>query len=368
MKTVLVPLANGSEELEAVTVLNILRRAGIEAVSASLDGHPIRGSRGTVLIPDTSLDEALKRRFDMVVLPGGQPGTNNLKADARIIKLVQRMAAEDCFVCAVCAAPSVLATAGLLDGKHATSFPGSLDAFPKVLRQPQGRGRRRQAHHLARPRHCNGFRADAGGAPGGKSQTRRGRSRAGAVTSLLGKLPPSVLALLLQSAAFVLAVLGLRLFGLHLAPFVFALLCGTLAAAFSRIAGLARWWLFIQFIFAPALVLMLALNIPPGFFLAAFLVMLVVYWSTFRTQVPLYLSSDKVWQALAGRLPAEQPFTLVDLGSGIGGVLTYLARDPPAGPLSRHRKRAAAFSVELAAYQIRRFPQLHGALGKFLER
>ncbi len=137
MKTVLVPLANGSEELEAVTVLDILRRGGIEAVSASLDGQPIRGSRGTMLIPDTSLDEALKRRFDMVVLPGGQPGTNSLKSDARIIKLVQGMAADDLFVCAVCAAPSVLATAGLLDGKRATSFPGALDAFPKVLRQPQ---------------------------------------------------------------------------------------------------------------------------------------------------------------------------------------------------------------------------------------
>ncbi|OIR08753.1 chaperone protein YajL [mine drainage metagenome] len=137
MKTVLVPLANGSEELEAVTVLDILRRGGIEAVSASLDGQPIRGSRGTMLIPDTSLDEALKRRFDMVVLPGGQPGTNNLKSDARIIKLVQGMAADDLFVCAVCAAPSVLATAGLLDGKRATGFPGALDAFPKVLRQPQ---------------------------------------------------------------------------------------------------------------------------------------------------------------------------------------------------------------------------------------
>jgi 4-methyl-5(b-hydroxyethyl)-thiazole monophosphate biosynthesis len=136
MKSVLVPLAQGSEELEAVTVLNILRRAGIEAVSASLDGHPIRGSRGTMLIPDTSLDEALKRSFDMVVLPGGQPGSNNLKADARIIKLVQRMAAENRYVGAICAAPSVLATAGVLDGKRATSFPGSLDPFPKVSRQP----------------------------------------------------------------------------------------------------------------------------------------------------------------------------------------------------------------------------------------
>ena len=137
MKSVLVPIANGSEELEAVTVLNILRRGGIEAISASLDGQPIRGARGTMLIPDTSLDEALKRRFDMVVLPGGQPGTNNLKADTRIIKLVQSMAANDYYVAAVCAAPSVLATAGLLDGKHATSFPGALDAFPKVLRQAQ---------------------------------------------------------------------------------------------------------------------------------------------------------------------------------------------------------------------------------------
>lgn len=137
MKSVLVPLANGSEELEAVTVLNILRRAGIEAVSASLDGHPIRGSRGTMLIPDTSLDEALKRDFDMVALPGGQPGTNNLKSDARIIKLLQHMATKGRYVCAICAAPSVMAAAGLLDGKHATSFPGALDAFPNVSRQPQ---------------------------------------------------------------------------------------------------------------------------------------------------------------------------------------------------------------------------------------
>ena len=151
------------------------------------------------------------------------------------------------------------------------------------------------------------------------------------MTSLFRKLPPSILALLLQSAAFVLALLGLRLSGLHLSLTIFALLCGSLAAAFSRIAGLARWWLVIQFVFAPALVLMLALNIPPGFFLAAFLVMLVVYWSTFRTQVPLYLSSNQVWQVLASRLPAEQPFTLVDLGSGIGGVLTHLARTCPQG-------------------------------------
>jgi 4-methyl-5(b-hydroxyethyl)-thiazole monophosphate biosynthesis len=137
MPSVLLPLANGSEDLEAITVLNILRRAGIEAVSASLNGQAIRGSRGTVIVPDTSLDEALKRDFDMVVLPGGQPGTNNLKADARIIKLVRDMATDGRYVCAICAAPSILAVAGLLDGKNATSFPGALDAFPRVSRQSQ---------------------------------------------------------------------------------------------------------------------------------------------------------------------------------------------------------------------------------------
>lgn len=136
MPSVLLPLANGSEELEAITVLDILRRAGIETISASLDGQAIRGSRGSMLIPDTALDTALTRDFDMVVLPGGQPGTNTLKSDARIISLVQDMAAKGRYVCAICAAPSILATAGLLDGKQATSFPGALDAFPAVSRQP----------------------------------------------------------------------------------------------------------------------------------------------------------------------------------------------------------------------------------------
>jgi len=135
MKTVLIPLAQGCEELEAVTIIDILRRAGITVVSAGLDTQPVRASRGTMLLPDTTLDEALKHSYDMVALPGGQPGTNNLKADKRIIALIQRMAQQDKYVAAVCAAPSVLATAGLLDGKRATSFPGALDGFPKVQQQ-----------------------------------------------------------------------------------------------------------------------------------------------------------------------------------------------------------------------------------------
>src|SRR5512142_2383119 len=137
MKTALVLFADGSEELEAVTVINILRRGGVNVTVAGLHSGILRGARGTMLQPDTTLDEALTHSYDMVVLPGGQPGANNLRSDARVIKLVQQMAANGRYVSAICAAPAVLATAGLLDGKRAASFPGSLDAFPKVLRQPE---------------------------------------------------------------------------------------------------------------------------------------------------------------------------------------------------------------------------------------
>src|SRR5690606_14455429 len=118
------------------------------------------------------------------------------------------------------------------------------------------------------------------------------------------KLPPAAIALLLQFTALVLVLFGARMAGLHPAPLSLALLCGLLAATLSHFAGLACWWLVIQFLFAPALVLMLALDIHSGFFLAAFIILLVVYWSTFRTQVPLYLSSNKVWRALETQLPS----------------------------------------------------------------
>jgi 4-methyl-5(b-hydroxyethyl)-thiazole monophosphate biosynthesis len=95
----------------------------------------LRGSRGVLITPDTTLDEALSHSYDIVVLPGGQPGTNHLKADARVLSLVQDMARQGKYVAAICAAPSVLATAGLLDGMQATSFPGALTPFQKVLRQ-----------------------------------------------------------------------------------------------------------------------------------------------------------------------------------------------------------------------------------------
>ena len=134
MARVLVPLAAGCEELEAVTIIDLLRRAQIEVVTAGLASGAVKCARGTVLLPDTTLDVALQQDFDMVVLPGGEPGATNLQNDTRVIALLQQMAAAGKFTAAICAAPKVLAAAGLLDGKRATSYPGAIDAtrFPRV--------------------------------------------------------------------------------------------------------------------------------------------------------------------------------------------------------------------------------------------
>ncbi|MBF0425422.1 MAG: DJ-1/PfpI family protein [Magnetococcales bacterium] len=127
MAKVLIPLAQGCEELEAVTLIDLFRRAGIEVISAGLDAEPVKASRGVVLVPDTTLDQVHDQAFDLIVLPGGLPGTERLNKDPRIKALVQRMAAAGKYVAAICAAPSVLGNAGLLQGRKATSYPGVLE-------------------------------------------------------------------------------------------------------------------------------------------------------------------------------------------------------------------------------------------------
>lgn len=127
MARVLVPLAPGCEELEAVTIIDLLRRAGIDVVSAGLDAGPIKASRGVVLLADTALDEALGQDYDMVVLPGGGPGAERLDKDVRIEALLKKMTADGKYTAAICAAPKVLGRIGLLAGKRATSYPGFVD-------------------------------------------------------------------------------------------------------------------------------------------------------------------------------------------------------------------------------------------------
>lgn len=127
MKKVLVPLAPGFEEIEAITVIDILRRAGVEVMVAGTQPGAIEASRKTRHLPDCGLDDALTRadEFDMIVLPGGQPGTNNLRADPRIKTLIERLRARNKIIAAICAAPTVLSAYGVLKGKRATCHPGS---------------------------------------------------------------------------------------------------------------------------------------------------------------------------------------------------------------------------------------------------
>ena len=132
MAKVLVPLADGCEELEAVTIIDLLRRAGIDVVVAGLKPGVVKASRGVQLVPDVTLDHALADDYDMVVLPGGMSGAAHLKDDVRVVELLKKMAAAGKYTAAICAAPMVLAEAGLLGGKQATSYPGVLDGLPGV--------------------------------------------------------------------------------------------------------------------------------------------------------------------------------------------------------------------------------------------
>ena len=142
------------------------------------------------------------------------------------------------------------------------------------------------------------------------------------------RLPPILPALLLQGLAAGCTLLALRFCGIAVPLWLAALLCGALAAVLSRLAGLERWWQIIQLALAPTAVLMLRFQLPAWIYLALFIALLLVYWSTFRTRVPLYLSGPRVWQAVLKLLPPAQSdrrLCVIDLGSGLGGLQLALA-------------------------------------------
>lgn len=126
---ILVPLAQGCEELEAVTITDLLTRAGFKVVTAGLDDQPVTASRGMVLIPGTTMDKVMAETFDLMVLPGGLPGADYLRQDKQVQAKLKEMSEQGKLIGAICAAPMALAEAGLLENKSVTSFPGSLDKF-----------------------------------------------------------------------------------------------------------------------------------------------------------------------------------------------------------------------------------------------
>lgn len=124
------------------------------------------------------------------------------------------------------------------------------------------------------------------------------------------------------------------LFAFSLRPFQFAFGCGIFAATLSYLFKQGSWWVPIQLIFASAILSALRLGFHPEYYLLGFILLLLIYWSSFRSQVPLYLSSIKVWNALESQLPSDRSFRFMDAGSGLGGLLVHLAKTCPQGKYS----------------------------------
>lgn len=120
----LVLLADGFEEIEAVTVIDVLRRGGISVTAASIAGSTVHGSRGISLVADAAFEKQNLDDYEAVVLPGGMPGAASLRDSLPVREALQAFARSGKLVAAICAAPIALEAAGLLRGKHATSYPG----------------------------------------------------------------------------------------------------------------------------------------------------------------------------------------------------------------------------------------------------
>ena len=125
MKRTAMLLAEGFEEVEALTAVDLLRRSGLVCDMVALNDTPeVKGSHGIAVCADRAFSETDFSAYDGLVLPGGQPGTRNLAADERVLALLRSFYGEDKLTAAICAAPTVLAKAGVLDGKRAVCYPG----------------------------------------------------------------------------------------------------------------------------------------------------------------------------------------------------------------------------------------------------
>ncbi|OIO36914.1 MAG: hypothetical protein AUJ74_00550 [Candidatus Omnitrophica bacterium CG1_02_44_16] len=128
-KKVLVALAEGFEEIEAITVIDVLRRAGINVIAAGVSGLKIKGSRGVCVLADKLLDQT-GEDFDAIILPGGSQGALNLAASVKVSSIIKKFDKAGKLIAAICAAPSVvLAPLGILKGRTVTGYPGMLEGF-----------------------------------------------------------------------------------------------------------------------------------------------------------------------------------------------------------------------------------------------
>ena len=114
MKKIIMPLADGFEEIETMTIVDVLRRAGLSITIAGLKSGELVGAHDIRVMPDQTLDEVKEESFDMIVLPGGQPGVDNLRKDPRVLDLLKKMKKSNKVIGAICAAPLALRDAGPL--------------------------------------------------------------------------------------------------------------------------------------------------------------------------------------------------------------------------------------------------------------
>ena len=149
--------------------------------------------------------------------------------------------------------------------------------------------------------------------------------------SLLQK--PAIQALLIQCAAFLATFILLTSIAVTVrvtpGPLLAALMQGAVAAVMSRWRRLAVWWLYIQFLFPLASVMVHSRHFPPQIFLIAFVFFVALYWSTFRTQVPFFPSGKIAWDAVADALQKGRPIRFIDIGSGLGGLVLNLSTRLP---------------------------------------
>ncbi len=126
-------LAEGFEEIEALTPCDLLRRVGVEVVTVGVTGKTVVGTHGIPVVADITADEAIERietcKPEMIILPGGMPGASNLDASPAVDAFISRALECDAYIAAICAAPMILGKRGLLKGHDATCYPG----FEKYL-------------------------------------------------------------------------------------------------------------------------------------------------------------------------------------------------------------------------------------------
>lgn len=121
---VLVPLADGVEELEAVTIVDVLRRSGLKVTTVSIGLETrVMASRGVTLLADALWQNIDTLSYDVIAIPGGGGGTDRLASDERVMELLQRFNDEGKMIAAICAAPTILVRAGILMNRRATCYP-----------------------------------------------------------------------------------------------------------------------------------------------------------------------------------------------------------------------------------------------------